>query len=77
MANARFDDEVTALKEAGVQAYNFFDEAGAGVCLIWHITYEPGLSGLEAGNNVEDITCLKSDQQFFVSIFARCLSSCF
>ena len=24
MANARFDDEVTALKEAGVQAYNFF-----------------------------------------------------
>ncbi|MGD8961512.1 MAG: hypothetical protein PVF29_13700 [Desulfobacterales bacterium] len=31
MANARFDDEVTALKEAGVQAYNFFDEAGAGL----------------------------------------------
>ncbi len=32
-----------------------FDEAGAGVCLIWHITYEPGLTGLEAGNNVSDL----------------------
>ncbi len=30
-ASARFDDEVAALKEAGVQAYNFFDEAGAGL----------------------------------------------
>jgi len=31
-ASARFDDEVTALKEAGVDAaYNFFDEAGAGL----------------------------------------------
>ena len=30
-ASARFDDEVTALKEAGVEAYNFFDEAGAGL----------------------------------------------
>jgi predicted Kef-type K+ transport protein len=31
-ASARFDDEVMALKEAGVDAaYNFFDEAGAGL----------------------------------------------
>ena len=31
-ASARFDDEVTALKEAGVDAaYNFFNEAGAGL----------------------------------------------
>ncbi|MGI9569048.1 MAG: NAD-binding protein, partial [Desulfobulbia bacterium] len=31
-ASARFDDEVTALKEAGVHAaFNFFDEAGAGL----------------------------------------------
>ena len=29
-----------------------FDEAGVGVCLIWHITYEEGLQGLEAGNNL-------------------------
>ena len=32
-----------------------FDEAGAGVCLIWHLTYEEGLSGLMAGNNVSDL----------------------
>ncbi len=32
-----------------------FDDAGVGVCLIWHITYEPGLTGLEAGNNVSDL----------------------
>ncbi|MBT8181525.1 MAG: hypothetical protein KJO53_08045 [Eudoraea sp.] len=31
-----------------------FDGAGAGVCLIWHLTYENGLTGLEAGNNVSD-----------------------
>ena len=31
-AGARFDDEVTALKEAGVHAaYNFFNEAGTGL----------------------------------------------
>ena len=31
-ASARFDDEILALKEAGVHAaYNFFDEAGAGL----------------------------------------------
>ncbi|WP_422862097.1 hypothetical protein [Flagellimonas sp. W118] len=33
-----------------------FDGAGAGVCLIWHLTYEDGLTGLEAGNNVSDFT---------------------
>ncbi|UJH68277.1 hypothetical protein [Allomuricauda sp. SCSIO 65647] len=31
-----------------------FDAAGAGICLIWHLTYEDGLTGLEAGNNVAD-----------------------
>ncbi len=29
-----------------------FDEAGEGICLIWHITYEEGLVGLEAGSNL-------------------------
>ena len=29
-----------------------FDEAGEGICLIWHITYEEGLIGLEAGGNL-------------------------
>lgn len=28
-----------------------FDGAGVGVCLIWHITYQEGLMGLEAGGN--------------------------
>lgn len=32
-----------------------FDAAGVGVCFIWHITYEKGLSGLEAGMNVADL----------------------
>lgn len=29
-----------------------FDAAGEGVCLIWHITYEEGLIGLEPDNNL-------------------------
>ncbi|MEP4947782.1 MAG: hypothetical protein ABJU26_09590, partial [Flavobacteriaceae bacterium] len=32
-----------------------FDGAGVGVCLIWHITYEEGLTGLMGGNNVSDL----------------------
>lgn len=32
-----------------------FDGAGAGVCLIWHITYRDGLTGLQMGNNVSDL----------------------
>jgi hypothetical protein len=29
-----------------------FDIAGSGICLIWHVSYEDGLSGLELGNNL-------------------------
>lgn len=32
-----------------------FDGAGVGVCLIWHLTYAEGLSGLEAGMNTDDL----------------------
>ena len=32
-----------------------FDGAGAGTCLVWHLTYEDGLEGLEAGNNTADL----------------------
>ena len=32
-----------------------FDGAGAGLCLIWHLSYEDGLEGLEAGNNVDGL----------------------
>jgi hypothetical protein len=32
-----------------------FDDAGVGVCLIWHLTYEEGISGLEPGKNAADL----------------------
>ena len=33
-----------------------FDAAGEGVCLIYHISYEDGLTGLAGGNNLTDLT---------------------
>ncbi|WP_405225169.1 hypothetical protein [Dokdonia sp. Asnod1-B02] len=38
-----------------VQGVNF-DDAGAGICLIWYLRYEPGLEGLEVGANANDLT---------------------
>lgn len=38
-----------------VQGVNF-DDAGAGVCLIWYLRYEPGLQGLEPGQNANDLS---------------------
>ncbi|MEM6524338.1 MAG: hypothetical protein AAGF85_03270 [Bacteroidota bacterium] len=32
-----------------------FDEAGSGVCLVWYLTYEEGLTGLENGMNANDL----------------------
>ncbi|QLE00170.1 hypothetical protein HX109_00810 [Galbibacter sp. BG1] len=32
-----------------------FDDAGEGVCLIWYIRYEDGLSGLEVGMNATEL----------------------
>ena len=32
-----------------------FDGAGYGNCLIWHLSYEDGLTGLEAGSNASDL----------------------
>jgi len=32
-----------------------FNEAGAGTCLIWHLRYEDGLTGLEAGMNANEL----------------------
>lgn len=32
-----------------------FDEAGPGTCLIWHISYESGLSGLQPTKNVSNL----------------------
>ena len=33
-----------------------FDEAGAGICLIWHLSYADGIEGLEMGNNAGDLS---------------------
>ncbi|WP_298543892.1 glycoside hydrolase family 48 protein [uncultured Aquimarina sp.] len=33
-----------------------FDGAGTGTCLIWHLSYEDGLQGLAANNNVSALT---------------------
>ncbi len=33
-----------------------FDEADEGVCLIWHLSYEDGLSGAEVGMNAANLT---------------------
>jgi len=32
-----------------------FDGAGAGTCLIWHVSYADGLMGLEIGGNIETL----------------------
>lgn len=32
-----------------------FDAAGPGICFVWYITYDENLSGLEAGNNFDDL----------------------
>lgn len=32
-----------------------FDGAGTGNCVIWHLSYQDGLTGLEVGNNVADL----------------------
>lgn len=33
-----------------------FDGAGEGTCLVWYLTYEDGLEGLNPGNNASDLT---------------------
>ena len=32
-----------------------FNGAGAGICLIWHLSYEDGLTGLEVGMNASSL----------------------
>ena len=32
-----------------------FDDAGAGLCLIWHLSYEDGLTGLAMGNTLSQL----------------------
>lgn len=46
------DANILALPEG--PPFNF-EEAGAGVCLIWHLSYENGLVGAEVGLNAGDL----------------------
>ena len=49
------DDQNTILGLPGaIEAVNF-DGAGNGTCLIWHLSYEDGLQGLAAENNISDL----------------------
>ncbi|WP_075342746.1 hypothetical protein [Tenacibaculum agarivorans] len=61
-ANTKFivtDDKANILGLPGdiaaLEGVNF-DDAGVGVCLIWHIAYEDGLVGLEMGKNANDLS---------------------
>ncbi len=40
---------------ADLEAVNF-DDAGAGVCLIWYVRYEDGLTGLDQGGNITNFS---------------------
>ena len=33
-----------------------FDDAGPGVCYIWHLSYDGEIDGLAAGNNISEVT---------------------
>ncbi|MDX1408711.1 MAG: hypothetical protein R3330_11275, partial [Saprospiraceae bacterium] len=48
-----------------------FSAAGAGVCLVWHLSYEPGLTGLATGNNVSGLAgCFDLSDSLAVTRFA-------
>ncbi len=49
------DDQGNILGLPGAPEDVNFDEAPAGVCLIWHLSYEDGLEGLAMGNNTADL----------------------
>ena len=45
-----------------------FDAAGAGLCFIYHLSFEDGLTGLAAGNNIEDLSgCFSLSNSTYVS----------
>ena len=45
-----------------------FDAAGVGLCFIYHLSYEDGLTGLAAGNNIEDFSgCFSLSNEIYVS----------
>jgi len=46
--------EILGLPSSSYTEVNF-DDAPAGTCLVWHLMYEDGLSGLEVGANPADL----------------------
>ena len=49
-----------------------FNGAGAGTCLIWHLSFEDGLTGLEVGNNaLTDLDGCYDLSDEFVSVVRR------
>lgn len=50
------DTEGTILGLPGSFTGPDFDAAGSGICLVWYISYETGLSGLEVDMNTADLS---------------------
>jgi hypothetical protein len=53
-----------------------FNAAGAGVCLIWHLAYEEGLTGLETGMNVSGLAGCFDFSDDFVTVTRQFCDSC-
>ncbi len=49
------DEEGNILGLPGKLSGPEFNEAGVGTCLVWYISYENGISGLEVDKNVNDL----------------------
>ena len=49
------DDEGNILGLPPTPSAVNFDVAGPGICLVWHLSYEAGLTGLAVGNNVSQL----------------------
>ncbi|MEO0403281.1 MAG: T9SS type A sorting domain-containing protein, partial [Bacteroidota bacterium] len=49
------DEEGNILGLPGMPSDVNFDDAGVGVCLIWHLSFEDGLMGAEEGMNANDL----------------------
>ena len=49
-------DESGVILDLPANAPFDFEGAGVGVCLIWNLSYDDGLSGLEVGNDVAELT---------------------
>lgn len=48
------DDKANILALPAAPPFDL-EGAGPGVCLVWHLSYEPGLTGLQAGKNAKDL----------------------